>query len=355
MFNLIDRYIARQVISASLLILFLLASLSSLFGLLNELTSLGKGSYQFSDALLYTGLTLPSKLIEFFPMSVLIGALFALGAMASSSELTVMRASGMTTWRIAGSSLKASLILMLVLVLVGEGVAPRATKAAQQLRTAAISGGELSFSQTGLWAKRNNEIIQIGRLLNDGQLRDLTIYQLSLKSRLNRIIQAQQAYQNGTDWVLQGVVETRFYSDKIETTKSPSKIWLQPLAHSQIETLTLEPETLNIAGLLDYIEYLSANALESKPFELALWRKILQPLAIAVMMFLAASFVFGPMRNASMGGRILSGVLLGFVFHLANQSFGPVSLVFNTWPLIGAALPLFIFAGAAWQLMKKAG
>lgn len=353
MFSLLDRYIARQVIFASLMMLLLLATLRSFFSLIDELGDLGKGGYQLSDALLYVSLMFPGRLLEFFPMSVLIGALFGMGNLAANSELTVMRAAGVTTWRIAGSTIKASIILMLFVLIIGEAIAPISSKAAQQLRTAAISGGELSVSKTGLWARHQNKIIQIGNILTDGQLRDITIYQLSQNDRLESIVKANNAYKTAEQWQLNQVTEINFSDNQILTQSSESRVWDNPLEQEQLDTLTLEPETLNLVGLFNYIDYLEQNNMESESYVLAAWRKLMQPLAIAVMMFLAVSFVFGPMRDVSMGARILSGVLLGFGFHLASQSFGPISLVFDIWPLLGALLPLLLFASLAYWLMKR--
>ncbi len=353
MFSILDRYIARQVINASLLILFLLTCLRSLFSLLDELGDIGEGQYILSDALLYVGLMIPDRILEFFPMSVLIGALFAMGNLASHSELTVMRAAGITTWRIAGATIKASVILMIVVIIIGEFLAPITTKAASQLRTSAISGGELSFSKTGLWAKQGNKVIQISNILSDGKLSGVTIYQLKDNAELEKVIQAKRAEQTTRTWQLLDVTELEFTNEAIVTQKFARKIWSEPLREEQIETLTLQPEALNLIGLISYMSYLNDNNLRTEEYELALWRKIVQPFAIAVMMFLAVSFVFGPMRSISMGARILSGVMLGFVFHLANQSFGPISLIYNFSPFVGAFLPALIFASLAYWLMRR--
>jgi len=102
-----------------------------------------------------------------------------------------------------------------------------------------------------------------------------------------------------------------------------------------------------------YLDYLRDNELPTESFELMFWQKLVQPIAIAVMVFLATSFVFGPMRNVSMGARILSGVMLGFVFHLTSQSFGPISLVFNFYPMLGAILPLVLFGLLGFWLMRR--
>ncbi|MGB0496053.1 MAG: LPS export ABC transporter permease LptG [Kangiellaceae bacterium] len=349
----LDRYIAQHVVMASLLILFLLIALRAMFALLEESNSIGRGNYELADAVLYVGLMLPQKVLELFPMGVLIGSLFGLGVMASSNELTVMRASGMTTWRIAGSTLKASLVLMAWVFFLSEVIAPAASKSAHQLKTAALSSGKITSSSSGLWAKNNQQIIQISSLLSNGDLHDLYFYDLDKNFHLTKLTYAKSAKKVNNTWVLFNVNETSFLSDKIEQKFIERETWINPLDAGNIETLTLKPETLNLRGLVNYQDYLNKNQLDSGEVTLAFWEKVMLPVSIAIMMLLAASFVFGPMRDVSMGARILTGVMLGFAFHLAKQTFGPVSLLYGVSPFLGALTPLVVFAALAFHLMRK--
>ncbi len=355
MINRLERYIARHVISASLLILFLLIILRAMFSFLDESKSIGKGSYEMADALLFVALMLPQKVLEVFPMGVLIGSLFGLGMLAANNELTVMRAAGMTTWKIAGATLKASLILMIAALVLSEIVAPVASKSAQQLRTAALSEGKISRSATGLWAKRDNQIIHIASIHKSGEMHSVSIFELDKDYRLTKLTEAKNAKIIEGAWFLFEVTEEFFHSDKIDKILTDKIKWQNPLDEDNIETLTLQPETLNIKGLLKYQQYLSNNTLDSKEVELVIWQKLFLPLSIAIMMLLAASFVFGPMRDVSMGARVLTGVMLGFGFHLAKQSFGPISLIYGVSPFVGAFIPLVVFAGFAYWLMRKSG
>ncbi len=355
MLNLLDRYVARHVISASMLILFLLIMLQAMFSMLNESNAIGRGSYELADALLYVGLMLPQKVLELFPMGVLIGSLFGLGVLASNNELTVMRSAGMTTWRIAGATLKASLILMLGALLLSEVIAPVASKSAQQLRTSALSDGKISRSATGLWAKRDNQIIHISSIHKNGEMHDISIFELDSNYRLNKLTEAKRARIIDKSWFLFDVSETLFLSSKIEKITTNNMKWENPIDEDNIDTLTLKSETLNINGLIKYQQYLTNNALDSSEVELAIWQKIFLPASIAIMMLLAASFVFGPMRDVSMGARVLTGVMLGFGFHLTKQSFGPISLIYGVSPFVGAIIPLLVFAGFAYWLMRKSG
>jgi len=355
MFNILDRYIAKQVISASLLILFLLIMLRAIFSMLEESNAIGTGNYEMADAFLFVALMLPQKILELFPMGVLIGSLFGLGMLAANNELTVMRSAGMTTWQIAGATLKASLILMIGVLVLSEIVAPVASKYAQQLRTAALSDGKISRSTTGLWAKRDNQIIHIASIHKNGEMRHISLFELDKEYQVKKLTEAKSAKVIDQKWFLFDVIETRFYPEQIDKKSLEKMTWKNPIDEDNIDTLTLKPETLNIKGLVKYQQYLTNNSLDASEVELVIWEKILLPVSIAIMMVLAASFVFGPMRNVSMGARILTGVMLGFGFHLAKQSFGPISLIYGMSPFVGALIPLVAFSGLAFWLMHKSG
>ena len=104
---------------------------------------------------------------------------------------------------------------------------------------------------------------------------------------------------------------------------------------------------------MDYLDYLKANKQDSGRYELAFWRKIFQPLTIAVMLFMALSFIFGPLRSVTMGARIVLGIITGFAFYMTNQIFGPISLVYRLPPVFGAVLPSLLFVGVSIYFIRK--
>jgi len=105
--------------------------------------------------------------------------------------------------------------------------------------------------------------------------------------------------------------------------------------------------------LYDYVTYLNESEQDSSRYELALWRKVTQPFSIAVMMLLALSFVFGPLRSVSMGARILSGVVAGFTFYISSEFFGPLALVYGIPPAFGAVMPSIVFLSIAVMLLRR--
>src|SRR5712691_3497752 len=96
MMRILTRYLAREVSLATFLVLAALVMLMAFFDFIHELGDIGKGAYKLSDVLLFVFLSAPDNVYNLFPVAALIGTLFALSKLASHSELTVMRVSGLS-------------------------------------------------------------------------------------------------------------------------------------------------------------------------------------------------------------------------------------------------------------------
>src|SRR5699024_385966 len=104
------------------------------------LNDVGVGDYGPLQAAEYVLLGVPQGLYQVFPIIVLIGTLMGLGALASGSELIVLRASGVSILRLTVSALHAGVILALVCFAIGNWVAPFGQQLGQQLRAQARTG-----------------------------------------------------------------------------------------------------------------------------------------------------------------------------------------------------------------------
>ena len=132
--KILDNYIAKTVISGAFMVLLVLGALTAFIDFVSEMDDVGKGQYGMLDAGLFVLLSLPKRLYELFPTAVLIGSLLSLGTLAGNSELTVMRAAGVSIMRIVLSVLRAGLILLIFVALIGEFVVPSSERQAQVLR-----------------------------------------------------------------------------------------------------------------------------------------------------------------------------------------------------------------------------
>ncbi|WP_428618706.1 LptF/LptG family permease, partial [Shewanella sp.] len=146
---------------------------------------------------------------------------------------------------------------------------------------------------------------------------------------------------------------TNISAEKVSQTDLTLFRWESTLTPDKLSVVSVKPEALSIQGLVDYLEYLRVNNQDSGRYELALWRKIMQPITVAVMMLVALSFVFGPLRTVTMGARVLLGVMAGFSFYICNEIFGPMTLVYGLPAILGAVMPPIIFSGVAIYYIRK--
>ncbi len=352
--TILDRYIGKQVLLSVVFTLLVLVGLRTLFTLLDEAGKLGEGNYQFLDALYYSLLLLPARLYEFFPMGVLIGGLSALGVLAGQNELTVMRAAGIKTLTIVMSAVKVTVVLMVMVIVIGEWVTPYTSQTAQRVRAEALSGDQFSQSERGIWARDKQDILHIERVVSQHQLAGVTLFQRNSNAELVAVIRADDVIHENSIWVFHNAVRHQPTDEKIQIEQLESFEWQGELRPDHVDVLTTEPENLNLAGLYEYQQYLESNQLDNRRYQLEFWRKLAQPLSLVVMIVLASSFIFGPMRSVSMGARLMTGIVVGFSFHIVNNFFGPMSLVYQMPPFLGATMPILVFALLSGYLLKRA-
>lgn len=354
--SILDRYIGKQIILAVCIVTFALLGVDVFFYLVNELRFVGRGDYNIWTALLFILLTIPRKLYIIFPWAALLGSLLALGNLAKYSELVAIRVAGISVPRIAWSALKAGIILSTIMFICGEIISPATENWAQRKKSLALSRGQAIQTQFGTWVRHNNEFIHVGVVQQPNALLDITRYNFNEKLQLQSVEHAATANQASkkASWNLTDVTGTKFNphgTEIVHAEATQAKVLLDTeiLQASTVKHL----ERLTLVKLWRLIKNRVAQELNATEYQRAFWLKIMQPLASLVMIFLAVPFAFGPLRSASMGLKILVGVLVGFGFHTLNSIFGPLTAVVGLSPMLAAMLPTVIFMVTGYWMVRK--
>ncbi|MGF6590580.1 LPS export ABC transporter permease LptG [Pseudomonas sp. 2835] len=350
----LDSYIGKSVLMAILAVLGIILGLASLFAFIDEMGDI-TDTYTLMDAGNFVLLTAPRRLYDMLPMAALIGCLIGLGSLASSSELTIMRAAGVSIGRIVWAVMKPMLVLMLAGILIGEYLAPVTENKAQADRSLAQGGGEAQSSKRGMWHRQGDEFVHINSVQPNGLLYGVTRYRFDNERHMQTSSFARRAQYKEDHWLLNDVTTTYFRGDHTEVIKTPEERWDVSVTPQLLNTVVVAPESLSITGLWDYIHYLSDQGLNNARYWLAFWTKVLQPMVTAALVLMAISFIFGPLRSVTLGQRVFTGVLVGFVFRIAQDLLGPSSQVFGFPPLLAVVLPAAICAVAGLWLLRRAG
>lgn len=342
--RIITRYISKTIITYILLVMLFLFGLQMFIEFTREFPSIGEGSYGLYQVLIYVLLMLPYDVYQLFPMACLLGSVIALGLLASHSELIVMRASGMSLVNIASAVIKAAIVLLVMMVLIGEVLSPIAQRKAARVKTKAISGGKVLLTKQGVWLYNSGSFININSVSNARELRGITRYQVDDNLELNAVSQAKTASYKKGNWIFNKVMKTEF-KDKLVTSNSFSKEqWPLTFSPKVMGSAHIDTDQKSFIELGSYIKHRARSGLDSSNYEFAFWQRAFAPLATLVMILLAIPFVFGPLRSTTMGLRMLIGIMLGFGFYILQQFVGPMTSVYHVPPMLAAILPSLIFA-----------
>ena len=355
MMNTLDRYIGKSILGSIFATLLTLVGLSAIIKFVEQFRSVGKGTYDIWQAVAFTGLTIPKDIETFFPMAALLGALMALGNLASRSELVVMQAAGFSRFKIGMAVMKTALPLVLLTMVIGEWGIPQTEQFARDMRARALSGGSMLSMKNGVWAKDGNHFVFVRRVTDDAKLNDIYIYTFDQHRNLTELKHANQASysEDESKWTLRQVNHSMISKDEITTSNRLSEKWETNLTPDKLGAVSLRPTSLSISGLYNYISFLRETGQDVSRFELTFWRKIFQPVSVGVMMLLALSFIFGSLRSVTAGARIVTGICFGFLFYVVNEIFGQMSVVYNMPAVFGALMPSLLFVVMIWWLLSR--
>ncbi len=350
----LDRYIVSTVAAAMLLVMAIVLSLDFMFAFIGEMDEL-EGNYQTIEALIFVFTTLPRRVYDYLPLAAFMGCLVGLGAMAKNSELVVLRASGVSTGRIVFSAMKPALVVVLLSLFIGEYIAPLTERIAQSQKAIRQGASENAVIQSGFWHREGQVFMHFNAVEPNGVLHGVSLQYYNDQRELQLSRFAVRAIYQRDSWQLEKVVETRFSADQTVVETYPYMSWQSELSPSLLAVLMLKPDNLSISGLYSYASYLQDQDLNASEYMMAFWKKVLQPFTTAVLVLVAISFVFGPLRSVTMGFRVFSGVIVGLVFKYAQDLLGPSSLVFGFNPIYATLIPIMVCLIAGILLIRRAG
>jgi len=347
------RYLAREIVSATGLLLAALLALFAFFDLVGELNEIGRGDYDLWYSAAHVALTLPGHAYEVFPIAGLIGTLYALDQLARHSEITVLRASGLSTLALLRLLAGVGALFVVATFVVGEFIAPPAEQAAKRLRLSAqnaVVGQEL---RSGLWMKDGDTFINVRTVLPDARLLGVRIYEFDRDFSLRSVSDAARGeFRPPGAWQLTDVVRTAFSGDRAVVERLPELTWRSTLSPEILTVMLVLPERMSLGRLHAYIQHLAENHQEAGRYQIAFWKKLTYPLAAWVMMALAVPFAFRQHRAGGVGVHVFGGIMIGILFHMLNGLFANLGII-NAWPpvmsaITPAAMFLLAAAGMLW-------
>ncbi|HIB97630.1 MAG TPA: LPS export ABC transporter permease LptG [Candidatus Thioglobus sp.] len=356
--KILDRYIVKTMAFYTLGVMLMWLGVYAFFNFLNEVSSIGQANYTAIEAMKYVAMDLPSVVYAHSSVIILLGSLLALGHLASTSQIIVVRGSGISIMQITGVVVKAAVAFIAVLILVGELVAPLATQYAENSRAKALGHNIQAKNQQGFWIKDNNAIIHVNKNF-DGQLfGDVTLIKLKNSNTLESVTHADNAVFDGESLKLEKTNDyqisrnqEKFYNiDRDQFEQYQTQVSFD---EEFIASLRKEPYELSTWYLFKQIRFLSENSLASDAFEVELYKRIVKPFTLVAMIVFSMLFIFGSLRDASLGKKVFLGLMLSLFFELFSRIGGVLSLRLDYNHFLIASIPTLVVLVFALILLKR--
>jgi len=345
---ILARYIARAMTQGYLLVALVFVALFSFIEIIQQLDDV-EGAYTLVDAFVYVLMMLPRRLLDTTPVIALLGTLVPLGLLADGNEILAIRAAGVSLRRLIGMVLVPGLVLLVLMLLVAQFVAPALEMRAERMRAAALAEDVSVDFRGGFWSRDGRSFVNVGRMLRGRTPADVAVYEFDAAGRLQRYLHAERG-RLGPDhvWQLQDVVVKQLLPPPARAQQLAELDWASFLNAQQLGVLVVPPQALSPIDLYFYVRDLRARREQVPQEELRLWQQIAQPVVTLAMMLVAIPLVMGSNRSSTLSRRVLAGTVAGIGLYFVSQTLGYLGLLLHLpAPLTALALPtlILLFAG----------
>jgi lipopolysaccharide export system permease protein len=338
--TIINRHLRNTIVFHIFLVLGITGIIDLMTSILNTWSYDLQANFQWFEGTLYVLMTLPIRLYELFPLITLIGCLSGLGSLANQSELTIMRAAGLSVASITKRVLLPVSYLLVFVALLGELVLPSVDQYADTYRAELTKNA--TSTKYGIWHREANRYIYIAAAHKNGDLGPVTAFEFGDdNSPVQQLHGASAQHQDG-GWVLDDVQLSILNDHSMGISVAPTYLWSTDMTPKQLLQLGSSPSRMGLLELVNYQRYLANQGIDTASYQLALWNKLLMPVMALSLVLVAVSFIFGPLRAVSTGTRVFIGVMVGLVIKITQNILGPSSLIFGFDPAVAALLPVAV-------------
>lgn len=345
--NIINRYILTAFTRVFGLSLAAFTGIYLLVDFFERVDNFIEHKAHFSQYILYFFNKIPMIVVQIAPMAVLMGVFMCLGGLSRNSELTAMRANGISLWRITTPLLAISLLITGLVQVANEFIVPLSTQKINYILNIQVKGKpQLITKRDRLWFREGNSIVNIRLALPDkNSLQGVTILRLSDDFRLQSRIDAPQAtYTRGT-WQFEQATERRFATageeaDMEHHARKPVELAKTP---DDFRVAERESEELGVRALRTLANKLAEEGYDAIRYRVDMQARLATPFASVIMAFLGIPFALQKKRGASLAMGITISVAIGITYHIIQAillAFGYSAVI---PPVVAAWAPNLLF------------
>ncbi|HEX2059821.1 MAG TPA: LPS export ABC transporter permease LptG [Thermoanaerobaculia bacterium] len=351
--NIIDRYVLREFLKILLLVLVSVVALFIIIDYTDTAKDARENGVSASTLLTYYRFHIFGVLNWTLPISVLVATLVTFALLSKNNEVTAMKSSGMSLYRIGLPVIAVAAVMSVLAYFILDFVLPYSTRRVDEVKRR-IEGKPAitTAAQQKLWylGKTGRYIINFLAYDKDAKrLAQVQVFEFHPTDfRMTRRVYASRATWNGKAWAFEDGWLRSFPDDGSSTyTKitEPLALYYQETPED-FATEVKPPEQMTYAQLRRYIQTLYESGYAADPLAVRLYEKTSWPALSFVMALIAMPFAFKMGKRGALYGVGLA-LILGIIYWMVFAVFMKFGEVGNLPPLLSAWAANILFAIAA--------
>jgi len=343
--KIFEKYLLKEFIKNTLIVIFVLTVVFSIFNLLEEFNDIGTADYTFASALAYVIFKIPIVISNLFNLAILIGAVLTASILIEKKELVVLQNGIVSFEDIALKIVKYGFATSLIFLIASEIFSPIANQFGNNFKAVKTERSFEIFKGSNIWLKKDFKFLYIDKnnnqdlenvLLIDLTDKDQLIISRSPRGKINNLNLEQTNAEIYKLSKKNGLFEVQKQLDKNNLTQIGVKV----------NFLKIDAKNMSFYNLFNKIYANSQLGINSNEFQVELLSRVLKPLYAIILLMIALPIIFDFSRNQNIPKNIFLGVLIGLIFNLimkfSNVLFLKSSYGILFIPLLTLILLLFI-------------
>lgn len=281
------------------------------------------------------------------PYAILLSTLLTLGTLSRHSEITAMKAGGVSLYRITIPLFIFALLISLFSFLGNEYLVPLTNQKTRYLLSAKVRKEEQTslFKNYKLWYHSDRNIFNI-QLLDEKErrLKGITLYQFDDQFRCLRRVDAREAKWTDGKWkYYQGAIRDFEEGGAIQTVFFTEMEISLPESWEAFQRIERKAGEMSYTELRNYIQKIQASGYDSTRYRTDLYAKLSYPFLNLIMILIGIPFALKTGRSGGVALSIGISVMIGFAYGVTFYiflSFGKSGVL---PPLVAAWTPTLIF------------
>jgi lipopolysaccharide export system permease protein len=370
-FSRIQRYILRECLTGLALVLGVLLLAILMIDVVEQLRTVGGDvNLSLAGALRLSLMKLPQIVEQTLPFAILVASMLAFTRLNRRSELSIIRASGISAWRFLAPVIVMALVLGILTTTVLNPFAARLTESFELERARLLNEGRqtMTVSDTGVWLRQGDDTSQIvihAKRVEDGGIVLIDV-KLIEEERLFagsqptndyvfvRRIDADRAYLRNGFWQLENVVEN---VPNLPPERKPNLAIPTSLDAVTLLDKFASPNTIGFWNLPRFVSQTRSAGLDASRYTMR-WNTLMATPALFVAMGLIGAIVClrlsrlgGTSRLLAIGSLLAVGLYFFTQFSSSLGATGAAPAVVAAW-----SPPLFVLFGTlTWLAYREDG